>query len=152
MSTPDSLEAAAAIRSHHAELAESLRERVTALQASARETVPYETARDRVVALLDAEIVPHAAAEERTLYRAADTGPAALLVDAMRTEHRDLLDRVDALRIAADPIAAVSGSSAILALFESHLAKENDRLIPALLAMPDVSLGDLLGGLHELVG
>jgi hypothetical protein len=104
------------------------------------------------VAYLDTEIVPHAAAEERTLYPAADAGPAALLVDAMRAEHRDLMGRVTQLRSAPDPIAAVAGASAIAALFASHLAKENDRLIPALLAMPDVSLGDLLAGMHELVG
>jgi hypothetical protein len=59
---------------------------------------------------------------------------------------------VEDLRGAADPIAAVSDASAIAALFLSHLGKENDRLIPALLAMPDVSLVDLLAGMHELVG
>ncbi len=145
-------DAAAAIRAHHAELADGLLDRVTALRIAARRAVPYEPARDQVVAYLDAEIVPHAGAEERTLYPAADAGPAALLVEAMRAEHRDLLGRLDRLRGASDPIAAVSEASAIQALFASHLAKENDRLIPALLAMPDVALGDLLAGMHELLG
>ena len=40
----------------------------------------------------------------------------------------------------------------MLALFESHLAKENDYLVPALVADPDVELGVLLEGMHALVG
>lgn len=146
------LEAAAAIRGHHAELEAGLRERVSALLTAARDGSPHLAARDRVVAYLDGEIVPHAAAEERTLYPAASRGPAALLVEAMLAEHRDLLDRVEAFRRAAGPVDAVAGASAIEAIFVSHLAKENDRLVPALIAMPDVSLGDLLDGMHELVG
>jgi hypothetical protein len=152
MPTPSPLEAAAAIRAHHAELHDGLRDRVIALAAAARQGTPFEAERQAIVAFLDAEILPHAKAEEETLYPAADTGASALLVEAMRAEHRDLVGRVGELRSAADPIAAVSGASAILALFESHLAKENDRLIPALLALPGVSLGELLAGMHELVG
>jgi hypothetical protein len=152
MPSPTPLEAAAAIRAHHEELADGLAGQVERLVADARAGRPTEAARNRVVAYLDTEIVPHAAAEERTLYPAADAGPVALLVDAMRAEHRDLMGRVTQLRSAPDPIAAVAGASAIAALFASHLAMYNDRLIPALLAMPDVSLGDLLAGMHELVG
>jgi len=152
MSSPSPLEAAAAIRAHHEELAQGLLDRVAGLRAAARDARPFQAQRDGVVAYLETEIVPHAAAEERTLYRAADSGPAAQLVDAMRAEHRDLLGRVEGLGDASDAIDAVSGASAIEALFLSHLGKENDRLIPALLAMPDVSLGELLAGMHELVG
>jgi hypothetical protein len=152
MSTTSPLEAAAAIKGHHVELHNGLRDRVNVLLTAARQNGPYEAARDAIVAFLDAEILPHAAAEERTLYRAADTGVSALLVEAMRAEHRDLVARVGELRHAGDLITSVSEASAILALFESHLAKENNRLIPALLALPDVSLGDLLAGMHELVG
>jgi hypothetical protein len=152
MSTLSPSEAVAAIKGHHAELHEGLRQRVTAVSEAARSGSADTVERDAVVAFVDAEILPHANAEEETLYRAADSGPAVLLVQAMRAEHRDLATRVDDLRSAADLIAAVAGASAILALFESHLAKENDRLIPALLALPGVSLGELLAGMHELVG
>jgi hemerythrin HHE cation binding domain-containing protein len=152
MSTHAPVEAVAAIKGHHAELHNGLRDRVNVLRAAARQNGPYEAERDAIVAFLDAEILPHAAAEERTLYRAADTGASALLIEAMRAEHRDLVARVGELRQAGDLITSVSEASAILALFESHLAKENDRLIPALLALPGVSLGDLLAGMHELVG
>jgi hypothetical protein len=43
-------------------------------------------------------------------------------------------------------------ASTILALFEAHLWKEIELLIPTLVADPRVSLGELLSGLHELVG
>lgn len=70
----------------------------------------------------------------------------------MRDEHVDLIHRVGELRVAADAVAAIEGAGAIAALFMSHLGKENDRLIPALLEMPQISLGDLLADMHELVG
>jgi hypothetical protein len=65
---------------------------------------------------------------------------------------RNLIAHVAALRVAADGVEAVAISSAILALFESHLSKENDLLIPVLVADPNVAPGALLGGMHELLG
>jgi hypothetical protein len=59
---------------------------------------------------------------------------------------------VDDFRRAPDAIQALSLSAAILAHFDSHLHKENDLLIPALQSDPSVSLADLLGGMHELLG
>lgn len=152
MPTITSAEAAAAIRDHHTQLADGLRTRVIDLTTAVRDGGPFESPRDQVVAYLEAEIVPHAAAEERTIYPAAEDGPAAPLVAAMRDEHVDLIHRVGELRVAADAVAAIEGAGAIAALFMSHLGKENDRLIPALLEMPQVSLGDLLADMHELVG
>lgn len=152
MTTPTPFETAEMIKRHHVQLHDGLRERVDALRAAVREGAPWEPPRDEVVGFLEGEILPHARAEEQTLYRAADTGASALLVQAMLVEHVDLVGRFGELRAAADPIDAVSQGSAILALFESHLGKENDRLIPALLARPDVSLAELLEGMHELVG
>jgi hypothetical protein len=96
--------------------------------------------------------LPHAPAEEAALYPAGDSGRTALLVRAMKDEHRNLIAHVAALRVAADGVEAVGISSAILALFESHLSKENDLLIPVLVTDPNVALGALLGGMHELLG
>ena len=56
------------------------------------------------------------------------------------------------LREATDAVAVATTAAAIGALFESHLGKENDLLLPALLADPDVSVGTLLAGMHELIG
>jgi iron-sulfur cluster repair protein YtfE (RIC family) len=144
--------AADAIRAHHAELAATLRQGVTALVAAAQARQPHADAQRAVVEFLDSELLPHASAEEQALYPAGDGGGTAMLVRSMRDEHVNLVAHVDAFRSEADGVAAACAASAILALFESHLHKENDLLIPALVADPSVSLADLLGGMHELLG
>jgi iron-sulfur cluster repair protein YtfE (RIC family) len=151
-SPQSSLEAAEAIRGHHVELHANLRDRVLAVRDAVRGGGSAIAARDAVLAFLDAELLPHAMAEEKALYPAGAVGASALLVEAMIEEHRDIVRRIGDLRVAVDPVEIVAISSAVLALFESHLAKENDRLIPALVARDDISLGDLLAGMHELVG
>lgn len=145
-------EAAEAIRAHHLELATTLRQRVTDLVAVARERRPHGEAHARVLEYLEGELLPHARAEEEALYPVGDTGVTAMLVRAMRDEHVDLVGRVEGLRAEQDPIDAAASASAILALFDSHLHKENDLLIPILVEMPDVSLASLLAGMHELLG
>ncbi|MEO5918123.1 MAG: hemerythrin domain-containing protein [Candidatus Limnocylindrales bacterium] len=152
MSNQSDADAATAIRAHHRELHDELRTRVLDAVDTARAGGPVGDARESVLAFLDGELLPHAAAEEAALYPAGDTGSSELLVRAMRDEHRNLIAHVDRLRTASDGIATATIASAILALFESHLSKENDLLVPALLARPDVSLAALLDGMHELVG
>lgn len=144
-------EAAAAIRAHHVEFNEDLRAGVTALRDAVRSGTDH-TAADAVTAYLDGELLPHATAEETALYPAGDIGSMAMLVRGMRDEHRNLVGRVGELRGTTDALDAATEASAILALFESHLSKENDLLIPALVANPDVLLSDLLSGMHELIG
>jgi iron-sulfur cluster repair protein YtfE (RIC family) len=145
-------ESAGAIREHHAELRDALRERVAALRHAVQAGRPHEPAQRAVLTFLDTELLPHAAAEERSIYPAGDRGLPAMLVQAMRTEHKNLIAHVAGLRDSADAIEAVGSASAIQALFESHLSKENDLLLPALIADPSVSLGALLGGMHEILG
>lgn len=145
-------EAATAIRSHHDELRDTLRARVGDLLDAVRADHPHEASEQAVVGYLEDDLLPHAAAEEAALYPAGDTGLTALLVRAMREEHKGILAHVERLQRADDGLEAVAVASAILALFEAHLWKENELLIPALVADPNVSLGELLSGLHELVG
>jgi iron-sulfur cluster repair protein YtfE (RIC family) len=145
-------EAVAAIRTHHAELQADLRERVTALEDSVRRGEWHGDVQRSLVEYLDGELLPHASAEERALYPAGDSGLTGLLVRAMRDEHRTLIAHVSELRTATDAVAVAATAAAILALFESHLTKENDLLLPALAADESVDVGSLLAGMHELVG
>lgn len=145
-------QAAEAIRAHHLELAAGLRQRVAGLLAAVREQRPHAEAHARVLEHLEGEVLPHARAEEQALYPVADTGATAMLVRAMRDEHRDLTGRVEGLHGERDPVGAAASASAILALFDSHLHKENDLLIPVLAEAPGVSLASLLAGMHELLG
>lgn len=145
-------EAAEAIRAHHDEMSTALRRQIETLATAIRAGDPAAEPRSQLLNYLEHELMPHAAAEEKALYPAADRGTAALLMRAMRNEHVDIVSRVDALRGADDGLEVLGIASAILALFESHLAKENDLVIPSLVADPGVSLGQLLGGMHELLG
>ena len=152
MTTMTNAEAADAIRGHHAEMATELSRRVDAVASAVRDGQPHRSAQEDLLAYLDEELLPHAAAEEKALYPAGDTGLVALLVRSMRDEHVTLVNHVDGFRNTTDAVEAVATSSAIRALFESHLYKENELLIPALVADPSVSLDVLLGGMHELLG
>lgn len=145
-------QAATAIRAHHAELQAELRRSVVALEESVRRGEWHGDAQKSLLDYLDGELLPHASAEEKALYPAGDTAATAMLVRAMRDEHRNLVAHVDALRAATDAVAVATTGAAILALFESHLGKENDLLLPALMADPQVDVGSLLEGMHELVG
>jgi hypothetical protein len=145
-------DAAAAIRAHHVELQERFAACVENVRAAVRGGGDPIAARDALVAFLEGELIPHARAEEAALYPAAATGATLSLVEAMIDEHREILARLGVLRATSDGLALVARSSALLALFESHLAKENERLIPALVADPGVSLVERLVGMHELLG
>lgn len=144
--------AADAMRAHHFQMATTLRQRVTDLRSAVRERQPHADAQHAVLDYLDNELIPHAKAEEEALYPAGDTGETAMLVRSMRDEHLNLISHVEAFRVATDPVEAVALSGAIFALFDSHLHKENDLLIPALVEAAGVSLARLLGGMHELLG
>ena len=74
-----------------------------------------------------------------------------LLVEAMLAEHGVIVGLVDQLRTAEGPRALVAAGG-LLAVFDSHLTKENEQLLPLLVADPEVSLHDLLAGMHELLG
>lgn len=145
-------EAAIAIRAHHSELRAGLAGRVNALAGSVRRGSRHAEAQRIVVDYLDTEVLPHARAEEETLYSAADAGLTALLVRSMRAEHDMLTRHVESLRAETDAVGAAITAGAIRALFEAHLFKENELLVPALADDPQVNLSTLLAGMHELVG
>jgi uncharacterized protein (DUF2249 family) len=153
-STEADHEAVEKIRAHHAELEGALAVRVATLHAAVRAGGDVGPARDEVVAWADAELLPHAAAEEETVYAAAAARPEGrLLVEGLVADHRTIGDLVRGLDTAADGVAAASAASALAVLVGSHVEKENDQVLPLLAAEPGVSLAALLEGMHhELVG
>lgn len=148
-------DAAAAMERHHAELSGSLSFLVEQLvgHASSRQAELSDQARLDLVAWVRAELLPHARAEEDTLYRtAAGQAEGRLLVTAMLVEHETLAELVDRLAQSEDPLRAAAEARALQVLFEAHLAKENDQLLPLLLEEPAISVAALLEGMHELIG
>jgi uncharacterized protein (DUF2249 family) len=145
--------AAEAVEAHHAQMSGALTLKVQAVATATRAGSDATAARDDLVEWARDELVPHALAEEKTLYAEAGRRPEArLLVEAMLAEHQVIVGLVDELATAADPVAAALAGRALQAVFEVHLAKENDQVLPVLVAAPDVSVADLLGGMHELLG
>ncbi|QIK74276.1 DUF2249 domain-containing protein [Nocardioides piscis] len=147
--------AAEAVEQHHAVMAGALALRTEELVAAASRPDPAaaEQARQDLVEWCERELVPHALAEEKALYPVAQaTTEGRLLVEAMLGEHVVITSLLRQVSEAADPVRAAATATALRAVFDSHLTKENELLVPLLARTPDVSLHDLLGGMHELLG
>lgn len=155
----DAADAAAvdAVEAHHAQLAGQLAALVETLLAAASNadsnTVAAEVAQRRLVEFCATELMPHAEAEERALYPAAaqDTR-AKLLVESMIAEHRMLRLLVDEVAATTRPVVAAALAMSLRVLFDVHLAKENELILPLVAADPQVSLARILDGMHELLG
>ena len=150
--------AAAAIEQHHAELSGAL----AALARGARSTAATAGDRRRAsrprgpagCAGAARSSLPHAAAPRSrrcTRPRTASTAPAADRRHARRARHHRRAGARDRAR-ASDAVRAAAGARALQAVFDSHLHKENELILPLLSGAPGVSLADLLGGMHELLG
>ncbi len=135
--TPDRSARAAraveALMACHADLQGVLEHWAGVLAATAVSGGPVRPVRNLLRAFLADEVLPHARAEERALYRAAgrDLG-TGLLVQALISEHRDLASRAASLGEPAPPAAIAAQAAVISALFAGHVAKEDSLLLPAL--------------------
>ncbi len=144
-------EAVRSIRAHHAELTQRLADRVTSVRDAVRDGGDARTAGERLVTFLDEDLMPHAAAEERTLYAAGRAvADGRLLVEAMIAEHRVLAERLAALREQSEPLSLAVIAAQIESLFAVHLYKENELLLPLLLDT-QADLHALLHDTHHLL-
>jgi uncharacterized protein (DUF2249 family) len=143
-------EAYEAIRAHHSQLSEQLNERVTAVAGAVAARQPHGAAVAGLIAYITAEVLPHAAAEETTIYPAAAAhADLAATVDAMTAEHKTLSAAAARLAGLSDGAVAAEQAERIAELFTSHAAKENDILLPALVRDENVDLGALLSEMHH---
>ncbi|HET6877881.1 MAG TPA: DUF2249 domain-containing protein [Jatrophihabitans sp.] len=140
------------IRAHHAELAGQLHDHTAAVLAAAQDG-DADRARDALHEWYGAQLLPHVAAEEQALYGVAlQIDATRLLVSGMLAEHRALKGLIDELahaRSAADVAIAAASAEA---LFQVHLEKENDLMLPALAVTDGVDLAAVLAGMHEILG
>lgn len=143
-------EAHSAMLAHHRALAEGMETRVGALAGVVAAGSPPAAAVAELVAFLATEVLPHARAEEETIYRvAAARDDLAQTVTGMIAEHGTLATAAGRLTSADDGRSALLQAKTIAALFTAHVAKENEILLPALLADPAVDLADLLTQMHH---
>jgi len=154
-STAEDAAAVEAVREHHAELAGRLAAHTEHLlrMVAAADSAAFGQARAAAAEFCAEQLLPHAAAEEAALYPAAGALPQTkLLVEAMIAEHRVLEGLVRDLGEATEPPRVAAAAHALRVLFDTHLAKENDLILPAVAADPAVSLTEILAGMHELLG
>ncbi|MEH0843324.1 DUF2249 domain-containing protein [Micromonospora sp. CPCC 205711] len=148
-------QAAQAVVRHHAQLAADLDRHVgEVLDAADRgDAAGALRHRDELLGWLRDELLPHAHAEEGSLYAAAgERTEAALLVRGMLDEHQAITGLVAELETGNRPVRLAATARALAALFAVHLAKENDLIVPVLVDAADVSLATLLEGMHDLLG
>ena len=136
------------IRNHHELLGRAMADHALNVRRTVDRLSPLDTAQARMAGFCGAEVLPHAAAEEETLYRAGLAIPEVNpLVRAMAREHELLSDLVADLRRARTPGEATAAAAALNALFQAHLEKENEYLLPALVDA-GVDLAGMLAGMH----
>jgi uncharacterized protein (DUF2249 family)/iron-sulfur cluster repair protein YtfE (RIC family) len=144
-------EAVEAMLTHHRSLDEHVGIRVAALSRSVATNSQYEPAVAELVAYLADEVLPHALAEEHTIYPAVGVhGDLAGTVTEMIAEHRTLASAVEGLANAPSGADAAERAEEIGRLFAAHVVKENSILLPALLADDQVDLPQLLVQMHRL--
>lgn len=141
------------MRTHHRMLGEQLAERAEVVSSAVAAGRPYAAAVGGFIAYLAGEVLPHAAVEEKTLYPlAAAHAELDSVVAQMSAEHATLSAAGSRLAVLTDGGAAAGQARQIAELFAAHAAKENDVLLPALLADANVDLVALLGKIHHDVG
>ena len=151
-SNPADSQALGSFEQHHAELLGGLAARTAALLAAVRAGADWVQARDALVSWWRSELLPHAEAEEVVLYPAARTLPTLEpLIRAMSHEYALLGQLVTRLRSADDASAALLHAGAAQTLLETHIAKENDLLLPAMLAAHDTPVAQLLTEMHAML-
>lgn len=144
-------EAFEAMLTHHRSLADEVARQVGALRSAVGGQVPYEPAAAELLAYIADQVLPHALAEEHTVYRAAGARPElAATVAEMTDEHRKLASQLEDLARASDGPAAAAAAEEIGTLFAAHVAKENELLLPPLQADGSFDLGQLLVQMHRL--
>jgi len=149
--TTTETEAAEAMLTHHRSLLENVGVRVEGLSRAVALGSAYEAAAADLVAYLADEVLPHALAEEHTIYPTVGRrAELASTVAGMVAEHRTLATEVERLADAATGSEAAARGQEIGALFSGHVGRENDILLPALLATDGVDLPHLLVQMHRL--
>ena len=145
--------AAAAVEAHHTEMSGALALHVQRLVTAASSGGDAGPPRAELVSWCRRELVPHALAEEHAMYPAAQAMPEGrLLVTGMLGEHTVITGLVDEVASAPDDVRAAAAATALRVVFDDHLSKENELVLPLLVSAPDVSVAALLGGMHELLG
>ena len=137
---------------HHSELVENVSRRVAALEAAVRESAPFEEVKVDLLTYVVDEVLPHALAEELTIYASAARRPGvAVTVERMVAEHRTLALEVEGLARAASGDDALVHAHSFFDLFDTHVTRENEVLLAEMVGDDEVDLSALLTSMSQLI-
>lgn len=137
------------LKAHHAVMIKDLDRLSSALAAAARSGDDAAHTKHDLEHWVTEVLVPHANEEEATTYRAASELPdGKLLITSMLAEHELIRLTARHMSDADDPVAAGTYGRALFDLFDSHQRKENDIILPLLVASDAVSLTQVMAGVH----
>ncbi len=143
-------QAVEAILAHHRTLVSRVESRVATLVDSVP-TEGHAAPLASLVAYLAEEVLPHALAEEQTLYREAATRPGlGMTVAGLSTEHQQLAAAIDLLATAPDRREAVKWAHTVAQLFASHVTRENELVLSSLAGDSTVDLPAILRAMQTL--
>lgn len=139
-------QALARMLAHHQELSSALALKVEVVVTSAR-AGSHDAADQARLALVHwcrRTLMPYADAQEATIHRVAgEIKEGRLLIEAMAAEHRLMGDVIDQLEECEDAIGAAPLAASLRMLVETHLAKENNQVLPLLMDAAEISLSPL---------
>jgi Hemerythrin HHE cation binding domain len=134
---------------HHAVMVADMDRLSTALADAAAAGTDNDAPHRALRAWVHDVLVPHAAEEEETVYRAAaKLVEGALLIRSMLAEHVLIREIAAHMADATDPGQAGAYGRALFAIFESHQRKENELILPLLVAADELSLTEVMGVAH----
>ena len=137
---------------HHSELVENVLRRVVALETAVVESSPFEEVKVDLLTYVVDEVLPHALAEELTVYAsAARREGVAATVEHMVSEHRTLALEVEGLARAASGVDAVAHARGFFDLFDAHVTRENEVLLAPMVGDDEVDLAALLSAMGQLI-
>lgn len=130
------------LMTHHAAMVDQLDRLTTDLLAA---TGDAAAAKEPLIQWVHKVLLPHAAEEESTTYTAAAGLPeGAALIDALTREHATITQLASEFHGSDDLVLAAGYARSLFHVFQAHQAKENDIVIPMLLAAPGVSLSAVM--------
>lgn len=146
MSPHDKDEAVAAeLNAHHRVMIEYLGRLSKSLSAAASSGIDAARARRDLEDWVRDVLAPHAEEEEVTTYRAAaELDEGRLLIKSMLAEHELIRQTAANMSAAANDIEAAAYGRVLFEIFDSHQRKENDLILPLLVASKEVSLAEVM--------
>jgi hypothetical protein len=137
------------LRAHHAVMISEL-DRLTAGLIEAAVAGEDTAAAKRELEHWIAEVLfTHAEEEEATTYRAgSELTEGRLLIASMLAEHVLIRKAAQGVSEADNPLVAGAYGRVLFDIFDSHQRKENDIILPLLVASDQVSLAEVMAAAH----